>query len=106
MYGIDNLDDGEIIVQILQAEGWKAIYVWSNAPEKDAIGILPVVCWALVEDKDRKRNVFAVTACPGGELGLLRNDGDREFYRLLGPHEKVEDIREVALKEWRRRSHE
>lgn len=102
--GVENLDDGENIVQIIPADGWKAIYLWRGALEKDAIGVLSLVCWALVEGKDRKRNIFGVTATSDGLLGLQRKED--EFYMLLGPLQKVEEIRDQAMTEWRRRIHE
>lgn len=102
--GIEDLGEYKNIVQIIPADGWKAVFLWENASEKDAIGVLPLVCWALVEDKNKKRNIFGVIATGDGLLGLL-NDDDA-FFQLLSPVEKVDDIRERAMREWRRLVHE
>ena len=76
------------ILQISPAGDWWAVYGTSEGEEFSS----PLVCWALVEGRDGKRQVAGIDADPKGtvEIAAYANNFKRYEYRGVGVAQRGE----------------
>lgn len=79
--GLEEMKENDLtILQIMPAlPGWGAVWGTKEEPEKGTAGYFtePVVCWALVEERDGRRFVTAMAAdIETSELKLMLDMGN------------------------------
>lgn len=67
------------IVQIIPANGWKAVWKAVDSDDQDEY-TAPLICWALVEAPDGERFVTGVDSEPGSTTGFVASDDNFRGY--------------------------